>query len=261
MAIFQRLGDIIKSNINDLLDRAENPEKMVKQIIIEMQQELEKCTTAYGQALAAQRQIEKKVQVATTNSKTWENKAKMAMQAGNMELAKQALERKVACDKEATQYNQMCSQITAQVNQIRMQTEALRSKLEEAKSRQSVLIARSRMAEAQKNMAKSIGNIDTSSAFSKLDRMEEKIDRQEAEANAFSEIANAGLGANDSFAQMEKDAEVNSEMMRLMQEMGMAAPTPAVAPAGSPESVADVANIPDDLPDLSSIAGLADLNK
>ncbi len=220
MAIFERIGDLIKANVNDLLDRAEDPEKMVKQIIVDMQEELEKCTSALGQAMGSQRMMKKNMDAALSEAASWEDKAKLALQSGDADLAKQALERKVSADKNAEQYKQMYEQTTAQVDTIKGQVEALKIKLDEAKSRQSMLIARSKMADAQQNMAKSLGNMDSSSAFSKLDKMEEKIAAKEAEAEAFSELAGVS-NEPDAFAQLETNNAVDAELERLKKEMGL----------------------------------------
>lgn len=219
MGIFQRAGDLVKSNINDLLDRAENPEKMVKQIIIDMEKELQKCTDALGQAMGSQRQMKKQLDKAKAESQEWENKAKMALKAGNQDLAKQALAKKVNCDKQVEQFQPMYDQCTAQVDTIKGQVDALKMKLDEARSRQSTLIARSKMADAQKSMAKTLGSMDSSSAFSKLDKMEEKIESKEAQAEAFSDLAGTANSADDPFAELEANSAVDDELARLMAEM------------------------------------------
>ena len=86
MGIFQRLSDLLKSNINDLIDKAEDPEKMVKQIILDMQKELNKSTQALGKAVASERMAEKQYQNSQQISADWESKAKAALAAGNTEL-------------------------------------------------------------------------------------------------------------------------------------------------------------------------------
>lgn len=222
MGIFQRLSDLLKSNVNDLIDRAEDPEKMVKQIIIDMQKELSKSTQALGQAKASERIAEKQYNDAVKASKDWEQKAKAALSAGNEELAKKALANKVKADKDVEAYKEMYDTISQQTDTIQTQVEVLKSKLEEAKSRQAMLIARSRMAETQKNLAKSAGGFDPGSATEKFSRMEEKIERKEAEAQAFSEIAGSAGGSDaDEFAKLESDSKVDSELERLKAEMGM----------------------------------------
>ena len=206
MGIFRRLSDLIKANVNDMIDRAEDPEKMVKQIILEMQTELTKATQNYGKAKASERLAEKKYLEAQKISSDWEAKAKMALSKGDQELAKQALARKVKADEDLNNYKEMYESISAQTDAIGDQVEVLRAKLEEAKSRQAMLIARSQMAE-------------------KFQKMEEKIERKEAEADAFTEIAGNNLAGGsgddlrDSFEKLESDAKVDAELQRLMAEM------------------------------------------
>lgn len=221
MGIFQRLGDLLKSNINDLIDKAEDPEKMVKQIIIDMQQELNKSTQALGKAVSSERIAEKQYDDAARTASEWENRAKTALAAGDEELAKKALANKVKADKDAAAYKEMYDTISQQTETIRTQVEVLKSKLEEAKSRQAMLIARSQMADTQKNLAKATGGFDSSSASEKFDRMEEKIMQKEAEAQAFAEIAGQNTETVDEFEKLEKESQVDSELERLKAEMGM----------------------------------------
>ncbi len=224
MGIFSRIGDILKSNINDLIDRAEDPEKMVKQIIIDMQEELNKSTQALGKAMAAERTAKNQFDAASAKSADWEAKAKTALASGDEALAKKALENKVKADKNTAQYAEMYETISSQTETIRTQVEVLKSKLEEAKSRQAMLIARSQMAETQKSLAQASGGFDPDSASEKFDRMEEKIMQKEAEAQAFTEIAAEGNSADDTakqFEQLENDSKVNSELERLKAEMGL----------------------------------------
>lgn len=219
MGIFQRLSDLLKSNVNDLIDRAEDPEKMVKQIIIDMQEELNKSTQAYGKAKASEKLAETRYQNAVKVSASWESKAKAALAAGDQELAKQALAKKVKADEDVANYKEMYDTISAQTDAIGDQVEVLKAKLDEAKGRQAMLIARSQMADTQKNLAKSVGGFDSSSSFEKFNRMEEKVARKEAEASAFSEIAGADDAADDSFEKLERDSKVDAELQRLMAEM------------------------------------------
>lgn len=219
MGVFQRLSDLLKSNVNDLIDRAEDPEKMVKQIIIDMQKELNKSTQAYGKAKASERLAERQYQNAVKISQDWENKAKTALAAGDQELAKKALAKKVKADEDVANYKQMYETISNQTEAIGDQVEVLKSKLEEAKSRQAMLIARSQMADTQKDLAKNVGGFDSSSSLDKFNRMEEKIIRKEAEASAFSEIAGANDDTDESFEKIETDAKVDAELQRLMAEM------------------------------------------
>ena len=225
MGVFQRLSDLLKANVNDLIDRAEDPEKMVKQIIIDMQTELAKATQNYGKAKASERLAEKKYLDAQKVSADWESKAKAALAKGDQDLAKQALARKVKADEDLANYKEMYESISAQTDAIGDQVEVLKSKLEEAKSRQAMLIARSQMADTQKSLAKAAGSFDPNSSFDKFQRMEEKVVRKEAEAAAFTEIAGDALtgGTGDelknTFKDLESEAKVDAELQRLLAEM------------------------------------------
>ena len=221
MGIFSRIGDVLKANINDMIDRAEDPEKMVKQIILDLQKEVSKATQALGKAMASERIAKRQYEDAVKTSSDWEMKAKAALNAGEVDLAKKALSNKVKADENVKQYQQMYEQISAQTAQLREQVEALKSKLDEAKSRQAMLIARSQMAKTQKNLAQSVGGMDASSALDKFNRMEEKVTRQEAEAQAFSVMAGVtGSAEEKSFEQLQHDMDVDAELQRLMAEMG-----------------------------------------
>lgn len=220
MGIFSRIGDLLKANINDLIDRAEDPEKMVKQIISDLQKDVQQSTQALGKAMASERIAKRQYENAVKTSADWEAKAKAALAAGDVDLAKKALSHKVSADAEVESYQKMYEQIAAQTAQIREQVETLKSKLEEAKSRQAMLVARSQMAKTQKNLAQTVGGMDSSSALDKFDRMEQKVTQQEAEAAAFSEIAGSDSADAKAFEQLQHDMDVDTELQRLMSEMG-----------------------------------------
>lgn len=219
MAIFERLSDLIRSNINDLIDKAENPEKMVKQIIIDMEDQLRKSTQSLGTAMGSLNQVKKQLENAQEQSNNWQEKAKMCLSQGNEELAKQALENKVKQDQMVAQYQEMYNSMEAQVNEIRNQVDILKQKLEEARSKQAMLVARSQMADAKQKMAKTLGNMDSKNAFAKMEKMEQKIEQKESQADAFSQISGTEQSTNDPFAKMETDSAINAELEKLKQEM------------------------------------------
>lgn len=222
MAIFERLGDLIRSNINDLIDRAENPEKMVKQIIIDMEEQLRDATAGYATAMGGVNQVRKQMEQAQAQSKEWERKAKMALSAGNEELAKQALVKKSDADNLAATYSTNYETMNTRLMDMKSQIDILKQKLSEARSRQAMLIARSKMADANEAMAKSLGNMDSGSAFAKMDKMEAKIADKEARADAVSEVSGVDtMTETDPFAAMEQDMAVNSDLERLKKEMGL----------------------------------------
>ena len=219
MAIFERIGDLIRSNVNDLIDKAEDPEKMVKQIIIDMEDQLRKATQGLGTAMGSLNQVKKQLANAQEQSNIWQNKAKACLEQGNEELAKKALENKVNQDKMVTQYQEMATSMESQVNEIKSQVDLLKQKLEEARSKQAMLVARSQMADAKTKMAKTLGNMDSKSAFAKMDKMEQKIAAKESEADAFSQISGVEDSQNDPFAQIDKENSINAELEKLKKQM------------------------------------------
>lgn len=219
MSIFERVSDLVRANINDLIDRAENPEKMVKQIIIDMEDQLRKATQGLGTAMGSLNQVKSQLANAQEQSAQWESKAKACLVQGNEELAKQALENKVKQDKMVAQYQEMVASMEKQVNDIKSQVDTLKQKLEEARSKQAMLVARSQMADAKSQMAKTLGNMDSKSAFAKMDKMERKIEQKEAQADAFSEVSGVQESESDPFAQMDKENSINAELERLKNEM------------------------------------------
>ena len=219
MAIFERVSDLVRANINDLIDKAEDPEKMVKQIIIDMEDQLRKATQSLGTAMGSLNQVKGQLANAQAQSNMWENKAKQCLEQGNEDLAKQALENKVNQDKMVEQYQQMVTSMEAQVNDIKNQVDVLKQKLEEARSKQAMLVARSQMADAKTQMSKTLGNMDSKSAFAKMDKMEQKIEQKEAQANAFSEVSGVQESDSDPFAKMDKENAVNAELEKLKNQM------------------------------------------
>lgn len=219
MSIFERVSDIVKSNINSLLDKAEDPEKMVKQIIIEMEEQIREATQALGTAMASEKQAYNQLEKTRKTSKEWEDKAKLALSAGNQELAKKALESKVKADQNITAMEASYNQISAQTAELQDRVEVLKQKLEEARQKQNILIARAKMADATQTVSNAINSTDSTSAFSKLDKMERKVEEKEATAEAFATMSGDTVFAKDEFKELQTNQAVDAELERLMREM------------------------------------------
>ena len=219
MAIFSRLSDLLKANINDLIDRAEDPEKMVKQIIIDMEEQLQNAVQGLGSVMASERQMLKQLEEAQSQSKLWEDRAKSALKSSNEELAKQAIDTKLKADESVNQYQKMHTDISSQLSILREQVEILKKKLNEARTRQTMLVARDTVADARKEVSSAIGDLDSSGAFAKMDKMERKIAEKEAQADAEYEISGLNAEQNDPFANIEKQNAAEDEMARLKEEL------------------------------------------
>ena len=224
MAIFSRIADILKANVNDLIDKAEDPVKMVKQLIIEMEEQVDEATQALGQAMGSQKVAAMELADAKAKVADWNDKAKLALKNGDEALARKALDVKVGLDEQVAALQASYDNITAQVNALKDQTQGLRMKLDEARSRQNVLAARAKMAEASTNVNSAINTTSIDSAFAKLDKLERKIIEQEATAQAYTEINGGISGAGDvmdEFADLEHQGAVDSELARLKEELGL----------------------------------------
>ncbi|MHB1253073.1 MAG: PspA/IM30 family protein [Candidatus Humimicrobiaceae bacterium] len=219
MAIFKRLADLLKANINDLIDKAEDPEKLVKQIIIDMEEQLQNAVQGLGSVMANERQMLKQYEGAQAESKMWEERAKTALKANNEDLAKQALDSKLKSDESMKQYYNMYKEVSSQSKVLKEQVEILKSKLVEARARQSLLIARDKVAEARKEVSTAVGNLDSSGAFAKMDKMERKIAEKEAQADAAFEMSGLDAEKTNEFTEMENKQAIDDEMTRLKAEL------------------------------------------
>lgn len=219
MAIFSRLADLLKANINDLIDRAEDPEKMVKQIIIDMEEQLQSAVQGLGSVMASERQMLKQLEEAKAQSKMWEDRAKAALKAANDDLAKQAVDNKIKADENVKQLDKMHTDVSTQLNILKGQVDILKKKLNEARTRQSILMARDTVADARKEVSSAIGNLDSSGAFAKMDKMEKKIAEKEAQADAEYEVSGLSAEQNDPFVDLEKQKAADDEMARLKEEL------------------------------------------
>ena len=219
MAIFSRLTDLLKANINDLIDRAEDPEKMVKQIIIDMEEQLQNAVQGLGSVMASEREMLKKLKEAKDESKLWEGRAKDALKSDNEELAKKAIDKKLTADTSVKQYQKMYDNISSQTEILREQVDLLKKKLNEARARQSMLVARDKVAEARKEVINAVGDLDSSGAFAKMDKMEKKIAEKEAQADAAFDISGMDDEEDDEFEEMENDKAAGDELARLKEEL------------------------------------------
>jgi len=214
MGIFARMSDIFKANINDLLDKAEDPEKMIKQMVIEMEEAVSKAATAVGQAIANEKMLQKQVDDKKKAAEDWQKKAIQAVNAGRDDLAKQALEKKNSFTKAANDLEPLLIEARNTSANLRAQLDKLRAKLEEARLRQNTLIARSQAAKAKKQIAASVSGIGDD-AFANFDKYEQKIIKQESEADALSELAGQDTRLEDEFAKLDSGTAVDDELAQL----------------------------------------------
>lgn len=218
MGIFSRFADVVKANVNDLLDKAEDPEKIIKQMVLEMEESVNKVTLAVAQSIANEKSLQRKVDKARESESKWHDKAKQALEAGRDDLAKQALEKRATFTKQADDLTPALESAKSITEKLRSQLSELKAKLEEARTRKSTLIARSQSAKAQKQISQSFSGVGLD-AFSKFDKFESKVESMEAEADAYGELAGEDSSLEAEFKALETSS-LDDELAKLKQEMG-----------------------------------------
>src|SRR5580698_8495655 len=189
MGIFSRLAQLIKSNLNDLISHSEDPEKMLNQVVLDMNNQLVEAKKQVAASIADEKRLAKQFEQETANSQEWERRAMMALRAGNEGLAKEALARKREYEElAATLRDQWTKQKTA-VDQLKKALRLLDDKIGEAERKRNVLIARKKRAEAQMAIQQTMNGMRDQSAFESFDRMAQKVDKLESEAEAQTELA------------------------------------------------------------------------
>jgi len=236
MGIFSRLAQLIKSNINDLISKSEDPEKMLNQVVLDMNNQLVEAKKQVAASIADEKRLAKQAEQELANSAEWERRAMMALRAGNEDLAKEALNRKKEHDTLAQTFKDQWQKQKDAVEKLKQALRMLNDKIEEAKRKKNVLIARKKRAEAQKAIQDTMSGLKDQSAFETFDRMAQKIDQLEAEAEAGEELAEEYTGdvLASQFAKLEKTAGAEDELQALKRKMGL---LPAEAPAPPKEEV------------------------
>lgn len=219
MGMLDRLATIIRSNINDLIDRAEDPEKMVKQLIADMETDLVEVKKAVALAIATEKRLFNDFEEHQKKADEWQKKAELAITSGRDDLAKEALARKKTEQSTADGFKAQYESQKANVTTLKEQLGQLEGKIAEARIKKDLLIARSRQAEAQENIQKTIGKVDTSGAMSAFERMERKVEEKEASAAAYTDLNGSSLDAE--FRKLEADSGVDDELAALKAKMGM----------------------------------------
>lgn len=232
MGIFARLAQLLKSNINDLISRSEDPEKMLNQIVVDMSTQLLEAKKQVAASIADEKRLAKQVEQESANAADWERKAMMAIRAGDDGLAKEALARKKEHQQLAEQFQGQWQKQKQAVDQLKLALRALNGKIEEAKRKKELLIARKKRAEAQKAIQETMSGLRNASAFDAFDRMAGKIEQMEAEAEAGAELAEEYTGdvLAHRFGQLEATAGADEDLVALKRKMGILPPEAPPAP-------------------------------
>src|ERR671925_1125969 len=226
MGLFDRLSQLLRSNINDLISRAEDPEKMLNQILVDMRGQLVKAKQQVASAIADEKRLRDQTDAEYRQAEEWGRRAMLAVRENHEDLAKQALVRQ-------SEHFQHAQQLEATWQAHRLETEKLKNslrdlndKIEEAKRKKNLLIARQRRAQAQKRIAETMSSMSEKSAFEAFARMEERIVANEKQLKASIEIEEEFTGdrLQQDFKLLEKNAtgaQVDERLLALKQKMGV----------------------------------------
>jgi phage shock protein A len=228
MSIFTKFSTMIKSNINDLISRAEDPEKMLNQIIIDMRDQLAKAKREVAAAIADERKLKAQLDDEVKQSRDWEHRAMLAVKEGRDDLAKQALIRQQEHAERARVIQQTWQAQAGETEKLKGSLRQLNDKIEEAKRKRNLLIAKQKRAQAQRRIHETMSGLSDTSAFEAFNRMSDKIEDEERKTSAHSEVTEAlgGDSLEQDFLKLEAGgdaggADVEDKLLALKSQMGL----------------------------------------
>ena len=205
MGIFSRFTDIINSNINSILDKAEDPEKMVRLIIQEMEETLVEVRTQSAKLIADKKELSRRVERLHLEAEDWETKAEIALSKAREDLARAALKEKSSAEEATVALETNLEVIDSNLEKLSSDIGLLQQKLGDAKTRQKALIVRSRTAKSRMGVKRQLYDVDVDEAMSRFDRYERKIDDLEGEVEAY-DLGQKTL--SDEISELENDERV-----------------------------------------------------
>ena len=223
MGLFDRLSALLRSNINDLISRAENPEKMLNQLIVDMKGQLAKAKQQVASAIADEKKLQADAEAMKKQAEDWERRAMLAVGEGRDDLAKQALARYNEHLQGAQQLHETWLKHKAETEQLKLSLRQLNDKIEEAKRKKNILVARAKRAEAQQRIQETMSGMTDKSAFESFERMAEKIEATERKALAAAELNEEVSGDRlaRQFDALEYKGSSDQQLTALKQRMGL----------------------------------------
>ncbi|NEP54459.1 MAG: PspA/IM30 family protein, partial [Moorea sp. SIO3C2] len=193
MGLFDRLSRVVRANLNDMVSKAEDPEKILDQAIVDMQEDLVQLRQAVARSIAEQKRTEQQYNKNQTEANNWQKRAQLALTKGDENLAREALVRKKTNSDTAATLKTQWDQQTNQVNTLKRNLVALEGKISEAKTKKNMLKARAQAAKANEKLQQTMGSINTSGSLAAFERMEQKVLEMEARSEAAHELGGADL--------------------------------------------------------------------
>lgn len=229
MNMFDRFSRVAKANINNVLKNMEDPEKILNQAVEDMQADLVKVRQSYAEVTATQRRLMKQKEQADALASDWYQRAQLALQKGNDELAKEALTRRQAQMDEASNLQSQIDVQNSSIDKLYEGMKTLETSIMDAKSKKEQMIARARTAESTQKVNDMLSGVSGTTSMDAFKRMEDKVEALEASAEVSSEMAavggNALPGSSDlerEFAKLEASSSVDDELKKMKGMLGAA---------------------------------------
>ncbi|HUG17315.1 MAG TPA: PspA/IM30 family protein [Thermomicrobiales bacterium] len=213
MGILDRMSRLIRANVNDMIDRAEDPEKMLNELLREMDSSIREARVQVANMIAQEKEIESDLQAAQHDSLEWGRRAELAVDNGKDDLAREALRRKRDAEQISEVYGHQLVSQQEVVTTLKQQLTMLEAKFREAESKRSMLIARHRATRAQRTITETLSTLPGLDSQSELARMERRIRTEEAKTKALSEMQGDDLEYQ--FAELDRDEDIESELAAL----------------------------------------------
>ena len=232
MGLFDRIWRVIRANLNDLVGKAEDPEKILEQAVLDMQDDLIQLRQAVAQAIATQKRTERQCSSAQSQAAEWYRRAQLALQKGDDVLAREALTRRKSYQETAEAMQAQLTQQSSIVTQLRQNMQKLESKIAEARTKKDLYIARARSAQASQQLNEALGRVGTGSAISAFEKMEEKVLQLEAESEAIAELGNDDLEKR--FEALGEADDIDAELAQMKSQMSGTNRTPLPGASANP---------------------------
>jgi phage shock protein A len=219
-SLFKRINDVLNANINDLIDRVEDPERMVKQIIREMEDNISKAKEGVVDAIASEKQLQKELESNQKQVADWLARAEIALRNNNEELARAALARKKEHEAIVKTLEPSWQAAKTISDRLKAQLHALEAKLDEARRKRTSLAARQHAAHARQQMDKTLSQFESGiKAQSNFERMEDRVAEMEARTEALEELSNDRSQLEKEFLDLKTHAEIDDELQSLKKKV------------------------------------------
>lgn len=224
MSIFSRLSTLVRGNLNDLIARAENPEKVLNQVLLDMREQLTKAKQEVAVAIADERKLKAQADDELRQSGDWERRAMLAIRDGRDDLAKQALMRQEGHAERGASLQQTWQRQSDETDKLKDALRQLNNKMEEARRKRNLLVAKQKRAQAQRRIHETMSGLSDKSAFEAFDRVAERIEDNERRALASAEVSEelTGDSLEEEFEQLERGDDADDRLLALKRRMGLA---------------------------------------